>query len=140
MRLGLFRDVLLVVAPCSAVLAGLASIDHHQRLVEAGYRVGTLERERDGLAREVEHRRARVAGLASPVRLLGEAREKGLALDYPLAWNRLEGDGEAARFAAEHAPRPKAAPAAPKRAGGGKGKAASRGAAAGTRSSRGGAR
>ncbi len=110
MRRGLFRDVLLVVAPCAAVLAGLASIDHNQRLVEAGYRVGRLESERDGLVREVEHRRARVAGLASPVRLLGESRDRGLPLDYPISWNVVEGNDEAARFAADHAPKPKATP------------------------------
>jgi hypothetical protein len=110
MRTGLFRDVLLVVAPCAAVLAGLASIDHNQRLVEAGYRVGRLEKDRDALAREVEHRRSRVAGLASPVRLLAESREHALPLDYPIAWNVVEGGAEAARLAADHAPKPKAAP------------------------------
>jgi hypothetical protein len=98
-RRGLFRDALLVVAPAAAVLAGIASIDHHQRLVEVGYRVGRLEREREALEREVEHRRARVAGLASPVRLLGEVRLRGLALDYPRTWNVVEGDEEAARLA-----------------------------------------
>ena len=115
MRRGLFRDALLVVAPCAAVLAGLSSIDHNQRLVEAGYRVGRLEKERDELSREVEHRRALVATLASPVRLLGDCRERGLPLDYPLGWNIVEGNEEAARFAAAHAPKPPALKA-PKRA------------------------
>ena len=115
MRPGLFRDALLVVAPCAAVLAGLASIDHHQRLVEAGYRVGSLEKGREDLAREVEHRRAVVAGLSSPVRLLAENRERKLGLDYPVAWNRVEGDAEAARLLAERA-KPKAARAAPGKA------------------------
>ena len=103
MKGGLFRDAVLVVAPCAAVLAGLASIDHHQRLVEAGYRVGALEKERTVLARDVEHGRAEVASLASPVRLLAEAREHRIGLDYPLAWNRVEGDLQAARLIEERA-------------------------------------
>ena len=103
MKGGLFRDAVLVVAPCAAILAGLASIDHHQRLVEAGYRVGALERERTVLARDVEHGRAEVASLASPVRLLAEARTRNLGLDYPLAWNRVEGDPEARDLLADRA-------------------------------------
>ncbi len=100
MRPGLFRDALLVAAPCTAVLAGLASIDHRQRLVEAGYRLGALEREGESLTREVEHRRAVVAGLASPVRLLAEARRRDLRLDFPIQWNRVEGGEEAQRLIA----------------------------------------
>jgi hypothetical protein len=101
MKPGLFRDALLVVAPCAAVVAGLASVDHHQRLVEAGYRVARLEKERDDLSLEVEHRRVRVANLSSPVRLLGEARDRKLTVDYPIAWNRVSGDGEAAALLAK---------------------------------------
>ena len=120
MKGGLFRDAVLVVAPCAAILAGLASIDHHQRLVEAGYRVGALEKERTALARDVEHGRAEVASLASPVRLLAEAREHKIGLDYPIAWNRVEGDQQAARLIEERArPAPvktaRAAKAAPSR-------------------------
>jgi hypothetical protein len=103
MKAGLFRDALLVVAPCAVVLAGLASVDHRQRLVEAGYRVATLEKERDALTLEVEHRRVCVANLSSPVRLLGEARERKLGLDYPIAWNEVSGDAEAARVLAQRA-------------------------------------
>jgi hypothetical protein len=105
-RAGIFRDALLVVAPCAAVLAGLSSVDHRQRLVESGYRIAALEREREGLAREVEHRRARVAYLSSPARLLGEARERGIPVDYPIRWNVVAGPEEAAALAA-----PKAKPA-----------------------------
>jgi hypothetical protein len=108
MKAGLFRDALLVVAPCAAVLAGLASVDHRQRLVEAGYRVARLEKERDALALEVEHRRVCVANLSSPVRLLGESRERKLGLDYPIHWNEIAGDGEAAGLLAKRAA-PKAA-------------------------------
>jgi len=116
MRPGLFRDALLVVAPCAAVMAGLASVDHRQRLVEAGYRVARLERERDAIVLEVEHRRVCVANLSSPARLLGEARARKLTVDYPLAWNEIAGDGEAARLLARRAaPAPRAA--APGRAG-----------------------
>ena len=100
-------------------MAGLASVDHHQRLVEAGYRVARLEKERDDLALEVEHRRVRVDNLSSPVRLLGEARQRKLPVDYPLAWNRVSGDAEAARLvldraAAMAASKPSAKPAAGK--------------------------
>jgi hypothetical protein len=105
MRAGIFRDALLVVAPCAAVLAGLSSVDHRQRLVEAGYRVAGLERERDELAREVEHRRARVANLSSPARLLVEVRARQIPVDYPIRWNVVAGAAEAAALVA-----PKAAP------------------------------
>lgn len=111
MKPGLFRDALLVVAPCAAVLAGLAAVDHHQRLVEAGYRVARLEKERDDLSLEVEHRRVRVANLSSPVRLLGEVRDRKLSVDYPIAWNRVNGDAEAEALLAKRAlPRTKDAP------------------------------
>ncbi len=100
MTLGILRDLLLVAAPGAAVLAGLASVDHHQRLVETGYRVAVLAKERDGLALEVEHRRVRVANLSSPARLLGEVRQRKLPVDYPVAWNVVEGDAEAARLVA----------------------------------------
>jgi hypothetical protein len=103
MRAGIVRDLLLVAAPAAAVLAGLASVDHHQRLVECGYRVATLERGRDALSLEVEHRRVRVANLSSPARLLGVARERHLSVDYPVAWNVVEGDAEAARLLAVRA-------------------------------------
>jgi hypothetical protein len=96
MKPGLFRDALLVIAPCAAVLAGLSAVSHHQRLVGAGYEVGVLEKERDALLLEVEHRRVRVAALSSPGRLLGEARERKIPLDYPLGWNQVRGDAEAA--------------------------------------------
>jgi hypothetical protein len=108
MKRGLFRDAVLVAAPCAAVVAGLASVDHHQRLVEAGYRVGALEKERAALVLEVEHRRMRVASLSSPARLLAEARERDLPLDYPLAWNEIRTAEEAARLVA-----PKPVPAKP---------------------------
>ena len=97
---GILRDLLLVAAPAAAVLAGLASVDRHQRLVEAGYRVAVLERERDGLELEVEHRRVRVANLSSPARLLGEARERKIPVDYPVTWNTVAGDAEAAALLA----------------------------------------
>jgi hypothetical protein len=100
MKAGIFRDALFVVAPCAAVLAGLSSVDHRQRLVESGYRVATLERERDELAREVEHRRARVANLSSPARLLGEARARQIPVDYPIKWNVVDGAAEAAALVA----------------------------------------
>ncbi len=103
MKAGPFRDALLVIAPCAAVLAGLASVDHHQRLVEAGYRVAKLEKQRDELALDVEHRRVRVANLSSPVRLLGEARERKIPLDYPVAWNRVSSDAEAGALLARRA-------------------------------------
>ena len=106
MKRGLFRDALLVVAPCAAVLAGFSSIDHHQRLVEAGYRVGRLEKVRDDLAREVEHFRVQVARLSSPSRLLAEVRKREMAVDYPVLWNLVDGAAEAARLVS---PRPKAA-------------------------------
>jgi hypothetical protein len=121
MKAGIFRDALFVVAPCAAVLAGLSSVDHRQRLVEAGYRVATLERERDELAREVEHRRARVANLSSPARLLGEARARQIPVDYPIKWNVVAGAAEAATLVASKAAAPskRATPgkAAPKQAG-----------------------
>ena len=125
MKPGLFRDALLVVAPCAVVLAGFASISHHQRLVEAGYQVARLERERDALRAEVENRRVRVAHLSSPVRLLGEARDRKLGLDYPLGWNRVASDSDAgrllyARAEARAAKERKSAPAA-------KGKSATKG-------------
>ncbi|HEU4394277.1 MAG TPA: hypothetical protein VFS92_01850 [Planctomycetota bacterium] len=113
MKRGLFRDAVLVAAPCAAVVAGLASVDHHQRLVEAGYRVGALESERAALVLEVEHMRVRVANLSSPARLLAEARERNLPLDYPLHWNVVASGAEAARLVA-----PKPAPAAPTTASG----------------------
>jgi hypothetical protein len=113
MKRGLFRDAVLVAAPCAAVVAGLASVDHHQRLVEAGYRVGALESERAALVLEVEHMRVRVANLSSPARLLAEARERKLPLDYPLHWNVVSTPAEAARITA-----PKPAPAAPQTASG----------------------
>lgn len=116
MKAGLFRDALLVVAPCAAVLAGLASVDHRQRLVEAGYRVARLEKERDALTLEVEHRRVCVANLSSPVRLLGESRERKLGLDYPIHWNEIAGDSEASSLLSRRAA-PKTA-GAPRKAGG----------------------
>ena len=100
MKRGLFRDAVLVAAPCAAVVAGLASVDHHQRLVEAGYRVGALESERAALVLEVEHMRMRVANLSSPARLLAEARERKIPLDYPLHWNVVGSAAEAARLVA----------------------------------------
>jgi hypothetical protein len=109
-RPGLFRDALLVAAPCAAVVAGLASIDHHQRLVEAGYRVGALERERSALVLEVEHRRVRAANLASPARLLAEARSRDLPLDYPVHWNLVDSAAAAARLVAPRYPPAKSAP------------------------------
>ena len=119
MRRGLFRDAVLVAAPCAAVVAGLASVDHHQRLVEAGYRVGALENERAALILEVEHMRVRVANLSSPARLLAEAREKNLPLDYPLNWNVVSSAAEAARLVAPkpeaRSPKPEAGkPSAPR--------------------------
>ena len=121
MRAGIFRDALFVVAPCAAVLAGLSSVDHRQRLVEAGYRVATLERERDELAREVEHRRARVANLSSPARLLGEAKARGIPVDYPIKWNVVAGPAEAAALVAPSTKAPgkraTAGKAGPKQAG-----------------------
>jgi len=116
MKPGLFRDALLVIAPCAVVLAGFSSISHHQRLVAAGYEVAKLETERDALRSEVENRRVRVAHLSSPVRLMGEARERKMGVDYPLAWNRVATDDDAGRllFARAEAKaakeKPKAAP------------------------------
>ena len=98
MKPGLFRDALLVIAPCAVVLAGFSSISHHQRLVAAGYEVAKLETERDALRREVENRRVRVAHLSSPVRLMGEARDRKMGVDYPLAWNRVATDDDAGRL------------------------------------------
>jgi len=113
MRRGLFRDAVLVAAPCAAVVAGLASVDHHQRLVEAGYRVGALEREKAALVLEVEHRRVRVADLSSPARLLAAARERNLPLDYPLHWNVVASTEDAARLTAPKPAKPAAAAPAP---------------------------
>lgn len=115
MKSGLFRDALLVIAPCAVVLAGFSAISHHQRLVEAGYQVAKLETERDALRSEVENRRVRVAHLSSPVRLLGESRDRKLGVDYPIEWNRISSDSDAGRllFARAEA---KAARAAPKKA------------------------
>jgi len=110
MNRGRFRDALLVAAPCAALVAGLSSIDHHQRLVEAGYRVGSLERERAALILEVEHRRVRVANLASPARLLSEARGGDARLDYPVHWNVVDSAAAAARLVAPKAPPPPKAP------------------------------
>ena len=98
MKPGLFRDALLVIAPCAVVLAGFSAVSHHQRLVEAGYEVARLETERDALRSEVENRRVRVAHLSSPVRLMGECRDRKLGLDYPLGWNRIADDNEAGRL------------------------------------------
>jgi hypothetical protein len=98
MKPGLFRDALLVIAPCAVVLAGFSAVSHHQRLVEAGYEVARLETERDALRSEVENRRVRVAHLSSPVRLMGECRARKLGLDYPLGWNRIVDDNEAGRL------------------------------------------
>jgi hypothetical protein len=103
MKGGMFRDLLLVLAPCAAIVAGLSSVDHHQRLVETGYRVARLGKERDALALEVEHRRVRVANLSSPARLLEVARERKIPVDYPIRWNVIEGDAEAARLLADRA-------------------------------------
>jgi hypothetical protein len=93
-------------------VAGLSSIDHHQRLVEAGYRVGALDRERSALVLDVEHRRVRVANLASPARLLAEVRAREIALDYPVHWNVVDSAEAAARLVAPKAPPPGSAPAA----------------------------
>ena len=98
MKTGLFRDALLVVAPCAVVLAGFSAVSHHQRLVEGGYQVAKLEAERDALRAEVENRRVRVAHLSSPVRLMGEARDRKLGVDYPLEWNRVSSDSDAGRL------------------------------------------
>jgi len=106
MNRGLFREVLLVLAPAAAVVAGFAAIDHHQRLAEEGYRVGALRARKEALTRDVENRRSRVGTLISPVRLLREARSLGLPLDYPRHWNEVEGNGEARRLVAGRAPVP----------------------------------
>lgn len=99
MRTGsLVRDALLVAAPVAAVLAGVASVTHRQRLVEAGYRVGQLEQERETLDREVQALRVAVGRLTSPPRLLREVSRRDLPLDYPKGWNRVIGDGEAQTF------------------------------------------
>jgi len=103
MKAGLFRDALLVIAPCAVVLAGFSAVSHHQRLVEAGYEVAKLETERDALRSEVENRRVRVAHLSAPVRLMGECRARKLGLDYPLGWNRIADDNEAGRLLYERA-------------------------------------
>jgi len=118
MKSGLFRDALLVIAPCAVVLAGFSAISHHQRLVEAGYEVARLETERDALRSEVENRRVRVAHLSSPVRLMGESRDRKLGVDYPIEWNRLASDSDAGRllFARAEAKAAKTAKAAPKKA------------------------
>jgi len=92
----------------AAVTVGLAVISHRQWLVAAGYRVARLEKERDALAREVEARRVRTARLASPVRLLGAARERRVPLDYPRGWNVIETPEQAARFLAPEPRRAKA--------------------------------
>lgn len=122
MKPGLFRDALLVIAPCAVVLAGFSAISHHQRLVEAGYEVAKLEAERDALRSEVENRRVRVAHLSSPVRLMGEARDRKLGVDYPLGWNLLASDDEAGRLLFKRA-EAKAVKAAPKKAPAAKAKA-----------------
>ncbi len=96
---GPVRDALLLLAPVAALGAGLASIAHHQHLVEAGYRVAALQREREGLEAEVQSLRVSVGRLTSPRTLLARAREMELPLDYPREWNHVNGPAEAARFA-----------------------------------------
>jgi hypothetical protein len=99
MTLGrLVRDALLVVAPAAAVMAGVASVTHRQRLVEAGYRVGRLQAEREDLDVEVQAMRVAVGRLSSPSHLLGEVRRRNLPLDYPRGWNHVDGDQEAHAF------------------------------------------
>ncbi|MHC4820875.1 MAG: hypothetical protein ACYTDX_04030 [Planctomycetota bacterium] len=93
-----FRDALLVLAPAALLLAGLASIDHRQRLVEAGYRVGTLEKHIEALEKEIRHRRAVVGRLSGPLDLAREVHARGIPLDYPRNWNEIRSDGEADRL------------------------------------------